>query len=262
MGDQGQITGITENYGPLARLLGKAGRRMFGPKSVTFGVMGPGSTSEQQALPTENIGKGAYDNPSEGMESGQLFKDYNTGVTPVGKQHADFMPSNLWKQAKTLAGQENDAWNELMNTPEKKDGPRAFQTGGNPMAYNEVTLNRKYSGQEDLWKYAPGAFNFLAAGIEQRHDRPEMKAAQLAMMTPGSDIGPFQSVPATGRRMGDYDPNSGMFRPNQMVPVQFQGNLYGYSQMGGALEEGEEAELSPEEIAELRAQGYEIEELD
>lgn len=262
MGDQGQITGITEKYGPLARLLGKAGRRMFGPKSVTFGVMGPGSASEQQAQPVENVGKGAYDNPSEGMESGQLFKDYNTGVTPVGKQRADFMPSNLWKQAKTQAGPEVDPWTELMNKPENNAGPRAFQDGGNPMAYNEFTLNRKYSGQEDLWKYAPGVFNTFAAGIEQRHDRPEMKAAQLAMMTPGSDVGPFQSVPATGRRMGDYDPNSGMFRPNQMVPVQFQGNLYGYSQMGGSLEEGEETELSPEEIAELRAQGYEIEELD
>lgn len=261
MGDQGQITGIKENYGPLARLLGKAGRRMFGPKSVTFGVMGPGSASEQQAnQPVQNVGKGAYDNPLEGMEHGELFPK----VYAPGKSPADMMSGNLYRQQSQAGPKPQDTgWEDMMNASQKKTIPMAgYQQGGNPVAYDEFTLNRKYSGQEDLWKYAPGVFNTFAAGIEQRHDRPEMKAAQLAMMTPGSDIGPFQSVPATGRRMGDYDPNSGMFRPNQMIPVQFPGGNYGYSQMGGELEEGEEADLSPEEIAELKAQGYEIEELD
>jgi hypothetical protein len=389
MGDQGQITGITENYGPLARMLGKTGRRMFGPKSVTIGMMGPGSTSDQQQS-IQNVGAGAYDNPLEGMDQGQLFKDYNKGVTPVGKQRADFMSSKL----KNPMGPQIDPWTEMMNAAPEVTPPAvnaepdrsnmqfvagqwiqkafggAYQQGGNPISYSEVNLNRKYSGQEDLWKYAPGAFNFLAQGIESRHDTPEMKAAQLALMTPGSDMGPFQSVPATGRRMGDYDTNSGMFRPNQMIPIQFPGYaqwggfntmqsggskskteidqlknrfnvldkaLYGnnkqyikqlagsknqakreadsiqqvlsdyyenrnptvpegstwdqfkqgfsqgidmwmpnqntwdqfkqgftsaYKQEGGVYEEGEEIDLSPEKIAELRAQGYEIEELD
>lgn len=259
MGDQGQITGIEENYGPLARLLGKTGRRMFGPKSVTFGVMGPGSTSEQQVQQaTQKPGTQTPSmNPLDaGIKQTQVEKMMNPFNEDAQRQLNIMKNSGPGPQPNSI----DNGWEDLKNKPQP--GPRAFQQGGNPMAYDEFTLNRKYSGQEDLWKYAPGAFNTLAAGIESRHDRPEMKAAQLAMMTPGSDIGPFQSIPATGRRMGDYDPNSGMFRPNQMVPVQFPGGNYGYSQMGGALEEGEEMNLSPEEIAELKAQGYEIEELD
>lgn len=325
MGDQGQVTGMQMNYGPLGRMM----PRMFGPRSVTFGTIGPDSKGyfEDLKAPVDS-------NAGPAEQAGQKPGVQDTPVDPVRKANIEKMMNpfseDAQRQMKIMKGLPDTGWEDVMNASQKKVIPMAgYRKGGNPISYDQWAESLRFKApiiddsedmppvmgqpaeqkpldfsdvagiqknrqqQRDMFgapmgdqpdilkpenvtakrqtywgdaaKYMPGAFNALAAGIEQRHDRPEMKAAQLAMMTPGSDIGPFQSVPATGRRMGDYDPNSGMFRPNQMVPVQFQGNLYGYSQMGGAneeLEEGEETELSPEEIAELRAQGYEIEELD
>jgi hypothetical protein len=105
---------------------------------------------------------------------------------------------------------------------------------------------------------------------ERLENKPSEMAKQKDIMnrliTPGSDLSAFQAKPANAMNKGDYDPNTGMFRPNAMVPVQFPGGTYGaYGgsfQDGGMFEEGEEYELSPEEIEELKAQGYDIEELD
>jgi hypothetical protein len=105
-------------------------------------------------------------------------------------------------------------------------------------------------------------------------ERLENKPSEVAktkdimnrLITPGSDLSSFQAKPANAMSRGDYDPNSGMFRPNDMVPIQFPGGMYGaYGgsfQNGGMYEEGEELDLSQEEIDELRNLGYEIEELD
>jgi hypothetical protein len=105
---------------------------------------------------------------------------------------------------------------------------------------------------------------------ERLENKPSEMAKQKDIMnrliTPGSDLSAFQAKPANAMNKGDYDPNSGMFRPNQMVPVQFPGGMYNdYGRamaFGGTYEEGEEYELSQEEIDELRNQGYELEELD
>jgi len=75
---------------------------------------------------------------------------------------------------------------------------------------------------------------------------------------------------ATQGNTGDYLVNNPAigpdFRPDQTIPVQYPGGMYGaYGgsfQMGGFYEEGEEYDLTPEEIEELRAQGYELEQLD
>jgi hypothetical protein len=110
-----------------------------------------------------------------------------------------------------------------------------------------------------LAQYAPAAINTVAGAFEARDYRKAQEDLANSQTADRMFLG------STGNR-GDYDPNSGMFRPDQMVPVQFPGGMYGaYGgsfQDGGMYEEGEELDLSPEEIEELRAQGYVIEELD
>jgi hypothetical protein len=123
---------------------------------------------------------------------------------------------------------------------------------------DRVTFKRQGLGKA-FAQYAPAVANQIASGFEAR----DYQKAQEDLAN--SQTADRMFLGSTGNR-GDYDPNSGMFRPNQMVPVQYPGGMYGaYGgsfQYGGMYEEGEELDLSPEEIEELRNQGYEIEELD
>jgi hypothetical protein len=61
---------------------------------------------------------------------------------------------------------------------------------------------------------------------------------------------------------GDYAFNTGMFRPDQMVPVQFTGYNNTMSQMGGAFEKDTEYYLDDDTIQAILAAGGEIEYLD
>jgi hypothetical protein len=142
------------------------------------------------------------------------------------------------------------------------DNTQAVDTSS---AYSKDRVSFKRDNSA-LGQYAVPGINKLAGMIEAPGQQKRQKQAMLNAMTPGSDTGPFAVKPANAMNRGDYDPNSGMFRPDDMVPVQFPGGMYGaYGgsfQDGGMFEEGEELDLSPEEIEELRNQGYEIEELD
>jgi len=61
---------------------------------------------------------------------------------------------------------------------------------------------------------------------------------------------------------GDYAFNTGMFRPDQMVPVQFTGYNNPMSQFGGAFEKDQEYYLDDNTIQAILAAGGEIEYLD
>ena len=63
------------------------------------------------------------------------------------------------------------------------------------------------------------------------------------------------AIPANVGDEGEYTVNQGFFKPTQT------GFKTRFRKLGGYVE-GDELDLSPEEIAELIAQGYEIEELD
>jgi hypothetical protein len=52
----------------------------------------------------------------------------------------------------------------------------------------------------------------------------------------------FVSTPANAQSRGDYDPNSGMFRPDDMVPVQFAG----YGAYGGSFQDGGMQQQQPD----------------
>jgi len=66
--------------------------------------------------------------------------------------------------------------------------------------------------------------NTLASGIENSQDKSKQKMAELTLAD-----NTFVKNPLNAQSRGDYDPNSGMLRPDQYVPIQFPG----YAQFGG-----------------------------
>ena len=71
----------------------------------------------------------------------------------------------------------------------------------------------------------------------------------------------FQPTPYSQASRGDYDPNTGMFRPNMMVPTQFQGG-YGMGYGYGSYQSGGEYYMDDNDIQQILAQGREIEYID
>ena len=127
----------------------------------------------------------------------------------------------------------------------------------------EGDFKRKWKGVgETVGQWAIPAVNKLSSMLEQKDYKKAKKKLEESMLADNT----FMTSPLNAKNRGDYDPNSGMFRPDQMVPVQFPGYAqwggFNTMAMGGSYEEGEELDLSPEEIEELRQQGYEIEYLD
>lgn len=127
----------------------------------------------------------------------------------------------------------------------------------------EATLKRKRSGiGQAIGQYAVPAMNKVSSILEQKDYRKAKQKLEESMLADNT----FMTSPMNNKSRGDYDPNSGMFRPDQMVPVQFPGYAqwggFNTFAMGGSYDEGEELDLTPEEIEDLRQQGYEIEYLD
>ena len=127
----------------------------------------------------------------------------------------------------------------------------------------EGDIKRKWQGVgQTIGQYAVPAINKLSGLLEQKDYLKAKKKLEQSMLADNT----FMTSPMNAKNRGDYDPNTGMFRPDQKVPVQFPGYAQwgGFNTFadGGSYEEGEELDLSPEEIEELRQQGYEIEYLD
>lgn len=96
------------------------------------------------------------------------------------------------------------------------------------------------------------------AGVLERSQR--RKQDQLLRQKQGADNS-FLPVPASMGSRGDYDTNSGMLRPDKMVPTQFPGGAptgYGYS----SYKSGGEYYMSEDDIAQILAGGGEIEYID
>jgi hypothetical protein len=97
--------------------------------------------------------------------------------------------------------------------------------------------------------------NFIAGSLENRDAKQKQQELmerlsfdQMSTRLPGSE--------------GDYAFNTGMFRPDQMVPVQFTGYNNTMSQFGGAFEKDNEYYLDDDTIQAILAAGGEIEYLD
>jgi hypothetical protein len=96
------------------------------------------------------------------------------------------------------------------------------------------------------------------AGILESSQR--RKQDQMLRQKQGADNS-FLPLPASMRSRGDYDTNSGMLRPDKMVPVQFPGGAptgYGYS----SYKSGGEYYMNENDIAQILAGGGEIEYID
>ena len=97
--------------------------------------------------------------------------------------------------------------------------------------------------------------NFIAGSLENKDAKEKQQELmerlsfdQMSTRLPGSE--------------GDYAFNTGMFRPDQMVPVQFTGYNNTMSQFGGAFEKDNEYYLDDNTIQAILAAGGEIEYLD
>lgn len=130
-------------------------------------------------------------------------------------------------------------------------------------ASDTVKFKKKTTGiGRFLGKNAPLIADTMSSMLEAKEYRKSKKKLEESMLADNT----FLTSPLNAKDRGDYDLNTGVFRPDQKVPVQFRGYAqwggFNTMQQGGNFEEGEELDLSPEEIAELKAQGYEIEELE
>jgi hypothetical protein len=118
----------------------------------------------------------------------------------------------------------------------------------------------KYKFGKDNPFFAPAMLAGLEglAGAAQNRDA-RSKEKELRGRLAFDQIG-FK-VPQTSGSQGDWTVNEGYIRPNDYVPVQFQG-AGPLAQMGGSLNEGDELYLDDETINAILAAGGQIEYLD
>lgn len=189
-----------------------------------------------------------------------------TGAAPATSFAAPAPPAPSLQSAGIKTPPVIQQADESKNTPYVQ-GPQvqydATKDRSNEDITAKATLKRKRSGiGQAIGQYAVPALNFVSSGLENKDYKKFKKKLDASMLADNT----FMTSPLNATNRGDYDINSGMFRPDDMVPVQFPGYAQwgGFNTMafGGDVSEGEELDLSPEEIEELRQQGYEIEYLD
>lgn len=163
--------------------------------------------------------------------------------------------------------------NIMMNGATDKPAPftsgktSGFEGANGPEKEATITQKRKTGlNREAAVNWGLAGINKFSSILEQNQDR---SSEQLADSQIAGNA--FLAKPANAASYGDYNINSGDFRENQKVPVQFPGNTAatnntGFAAYGGYMEEGGESDeeiyeddLTDEEIAELRAQGYDVE---
>ena len=163
--------------------------------------------------------------------------------------------------------------NIMMNGATDKPAPftsgktSGFEGSTGPEKEATVTQKRKTGlDREAAVNWGLAGMNMASSILEQNQDRSSEQLADSQIAGRA-----FLAKPANAMNQGDYNINSGDFRENQKVPVQFAGNTspaYGtsFAEYGGYMQEGGEPDeeyyeddLSDDEIAELRAQGYDVE---
>jgi len=185
--------------------LGKFMPRIVGPSSVTLGTLdmskgafqdlkkpfefdmdsgkkGRGKKSPMTSTepPVTNIAKGAYDNPSEGMEYGELFPK---GVYAPGMSPADMMSANLYRQPSKpvqsgpIQKPENTAWDDMMNANQNRIPMQNYKAyGGLFRAKPGVSTPVSYDDWENSLKFTPPA-------IDDSNDTEEMPPSNVQANT-------------------------------------------------------------------------------
>ena len=96
-----------------------------------------------------------------------------------------------------------------------------------------TTKNRPGFDKEAMANWSIAGMNTISGILEQGDNAKNKK--QLSNLQLADNA--FVATPANAQSRGDYDPNSGMFRMDQMNPVQFPGGM-GYSAYGGSFQDG------------------------
>lgn len=117
----------------------------------------------------------------------------------------------------------------------------------------EATITQKRRpgfNKEAAVNWGLAGMNALSSRLEQNQDR---SAKQLADKQIAGNA--FLAKPANAASQGDYNINSGDFRENQKVPVQFAGNSFansrtGFAKHGGYMQEGgmQEQQPNPQQV--------------
>lgn len=290
-----KYTGFKANYGPLGRLA----PRMFGPKSYEFNFsdvnpatsQGPGvnlldknnplydpnkdvSTPGQAGSLYQSSkpdGRNAINhaiNPYFTMEYGgiPIAQEGQTVLSKPGSPYMTLPTINTapapttefaWSADSSISNNTpvHPAAGTLNNIEMKDYGPDSTDRVNKTV---KTTRRNNFNGEE--------AANWLLAGMSNASymlEGRDRRAAEdrMEMLQAGDN----QFLATQGNR-GDYDINSGLFRVDQEVPVQFSGagltanNGQTNYQFGGANEE--ELELTDEEIAAIEAAGGQVEYLD
>jgi hypothetical protein len=117
-----------------------------------------------------------------------------------------------------------------------------------------TTKNRPGFDKEAMANWGIAGMNTISGILEQGQNAKNEK--QLANLQLADNA--FMATPANAQSRGDYDPNSGMFRMDQMTPVQFPGGM-GYSAYGGSFQDGGmQEEMQPQQAQPEQGQQEQI----
>jgi len=269
--------------------------RSVSPEFNTTGVYAPGKSVEDMLISNLYRQKSSPEQGPANVEKGT--NDWNIDINKRPLPSIDHKAYGGGLYEYQMAGQTPISfpnWGSPIGGNAQTPTPQSAGFGQNPIMMNGVTdqaapiTSAKTTGfegsigpdktatitqkrganfnKEAAVNWGLAGMNAASSILEQNQDR---SSEQLANSQIAGNA--FLSKPANAMNQGDYNINSGDFRENQKVPVQFPGNNFatnrtafaeygGYMENGGASdEEVYEDDLTDDEIAELRAQGYDVE---
>lgn len=210
---------------------------------------GLGSSIDQTPQQDPNGGYNFMNDVNKNNSQNQKFGvPFEQQQTPWNKQNA---------QGQSLNNTDSNPFNMGDNTKSINEANKATTYPDNKLSmFNSVS----HKGEKVI------AGMNLASNMLESHDRFKQNKANSWRTSGDANFQPMQE---TSSSRGDYDPNSGLFRPNQDVPVQFRGSNFGnigsnnYFQEGGPMDDEEkEMYLDDEEIEQIKRMGGKVTYLD
>jgi hypothetical protein len=202
------------------------------PAGTAAGVTAATTNKQTSSNPTSFQSGWNYAGPSYGTFDGKPIELTQSMQTPQSAGIAQTPITMTGVQAPKVVPEENKIGSPM--GPEKEATITSKQKPG-------------YNGMAAAATIVAG-IDTATSAINKAKDKSKGKLAELQLADNA-----YLANPSNAQSQGDYDPNSGMFRPNQMVPVQFAG----YSAYGGSFQEGDapdQAQPDPQQVMEGVAQ--------
>lgn len=142
------------------------------------------------------------------------------------------------------------------------DKTTSFRSDVGPEKQVEITQKTKPKfNQEAMANWEIAGANMLASGLEQRDVAANQRKLKQSQLADNAMI----ATPENATSRGDYDPNSGMLRPDNYVPVQFYGQSVaaygGFMQDGGVPQQDSREQQIMQGVAQMLQQGAESEDV-